>query len=183
LQKSIHRLCEWVTVIDSTGKIRHEDWGEIYYKLRLASNTTYEQNGYLLHEAVLYDPRIESWLFLPRKVAKGVPYDELSDERLGGNILLIMDKNQNVRVVEVGPLDMTLGFTDIAILDPDKGHYIATKALESQNPSKTRSYVIIFDLDGNILSNGGGLVPLPMIKERGEQQIKYEGIEIVQRRE
>lgn len=155
---------------------QYTNWNHVYTLLRQATNTTYP--GYLIHESVLYDRDLKQWIFLPRKASQNIPYNELRDETLASNLIIFVDEPiekatlENVHVKTVGPLQWDIGFTDIAKIPGTKHHYIATKAVEISEPEpKTKTFLTIFDSDGNILSD-------PEFIEV-EGNMKFEGIEIL----
>ena len=53
----------WVKVLDG-GAVRHTNWAANYAAMREAANCTGE--GYLSHEAALWDDASNRWLFMPR---------------------------------------------------------------------------------------------------------------------
>lgn len=56
----------WIKVIDSLGQQRVIDWRENYLKLAEAIGITDSQKGYIVHEAVNWNPFTKEWNFLPR---------------------------------------------------------------------------------------------------------------------
>ena len=53
----------WVKVLDG-GAVRHTNWAANYAAMREAANCSGE--GYLSHEAALWDDASNRWLFMPR---------------------------------------------------------------------------------------------------------------------
>lgn len=43
--------------------------------IRKATKTEFP--GYILHEAVFFDPDLRMWIFLPRKASDNIPYSVL----------------------------------------------------------------------------------------------------------
>jgi hypothetical protein len=55
----LHENAKWIKMIDSCGKIYNYDWSEKYEFLRTVTNYTYP--GYLIHEAVVWHPCMNSY--------------------------------------------------------------------------------------------------------------------------
>lgn len=167
---------EWVKLIDSTGGVRHRNWGAIYRKIRELTNTS--RPGYLWHEAVDFDPLTRRWLFLPRKASQQ-RYHPLSDEHMGTNILVIASEDfESFKVVNVGDVTPDFGFTAVRKLPRTQTHgrviddlYMALKVREVGDETKT--VVAVFDTAGQFYSE-------PQWISTGEQdRYKYEGLELV----
>jgi Apyrase len=97
----LHKNPEWVKIMDASGRIRSENWGFGFDRLREVTNTT--TPGYLWHEAVEWDPVHRVWAFLPRKEnlkANNLVYNPEADETLGTNLLLMV--SEDFRDVQVG---------------------------------------------------------------------------------
>lgn len=160
----IHQLAQYVAVISKSGSVTMVDWKDHYDRIRKFANCDFP--GYLQHEAVLYNPKIRRWMFLPRKASSEKPYDEVKDEKHGTNILIITDGSYYpLKMVQFGPLETEWGFTSLKML-PHTDLYIALKVREVSG--KTESKLGIFNLDGKLLSKWYHL---------GKE--KYEGLEVL----
>ena len=78
--------------MDHMSVIRHHDWSRRFELLRELAGCRYP--GYLIHEAALWSHQSRQWIFLPRRVSPfPLAYDEVSDERRGGNLVLVADEH------------------------------------------------------------------------------------------
>lgn len=168
-----HRNPEWVKTIDAKGRVRNVDWGKIYAALRLAANATY-----LWHEAVHYDARARTWAILPRKRSLKTPYDPITDELMGTNLLLLAsDHFRDIAVVHVGPLQPDRGFTAIRKIPGTQDHFLALKVREVGDEAST--WIAAFDSKGTMLLDAQADSD---VDEHGflfVAHVKYEGLEFV----
>ncbi|GBG34313.1 Soluble calcium-activated nucleotidase 1 [Hondaea fermentalgiana] len=142
----IHRDAEWVKTIDQQGRVRNLNWSKIYAALKYASNTT----SYLWHEAVHWCPRNRKWYILPRKRSLSDPYDPVTDETKGANILLTAsDDFRDISVTTIGPLQPDRGFTALRKVPGSEDHFIALKVREVGD--ETATWITVFDAKGNML--------------------------------
>jgi len=156
---------EYVKVISKDGRIEHQNWKSFYDKLRVASGTT--SPGYLLHEAVNWNPVERKWYFLPRRVSFE-EYDEVLDEERCGNIAIVADENfSKVEVIkDVGPLNKLRGFSSFKFLPYSESEIVA---LKTQEKDETVTYITVIDITS-------GRVLLPETKIGN---VKYEGVEFL----
>jgi len=165
----LHFNPQWIKTIDSCGHIENRDWGMKYNFLRKVTNTTYP--GYLIHEAVEWDPDTRTWLFLPRRASTRTPYSPQTEENFGTNILIIADEHfKQAEVKTVGPLEPKWGFTSMKLI-PETREIIALKVLEVAG-EVSQTMITIFDRDGKFK-----LEPDPWILV--SKEIKYEGLEFL----
>lgn len=142
------RGAEWVKIINPNGAVSSVNWREKYNVLRIATNTTLP--GYLSHEAVLWHPVINKWIFLPRKCSFE-EYDDVRDENKGTNLMLIVSEDfSDISVQTVGPAESDYGFTSIALV-PGSSLMIALKVKEQGEIVHTK--MTVFDIQGNIVLN------------------------------
>jgi len=154
----------WVKVIDLNGRVQHENWKAVYDKLRVATNTILP--GYLLHEAVNWNPIEKKWYFLPRRVSRE-EYDEILDEERCGNIVITMDeKFEKVEVMEIGELNKTRGFASFKFIPMRENEIVA---LKTQEKDETITFITVIDL-----ATGKALLPETKIGN-----VKYEGVEFL----
>jgi soluble calcium-activated nucleotidase 1 len=181
----LHFNPQWVKTIDSCGYIKNHDWGMRYNFLRNITNTTYP--GYLIHEAVTWDPSTRNWLFLPRRASSLVPYSPENEEFHGANLLIVADEDfKSANATRVGPLEPEWGFTSMKLI-PETNEIIALKVREitstttttnSEGESKSTKSVItqtkltIFDRQGRFK-----LEPDPWVMV--SEDTKYEGLEFL----
>lgn len=166
----LHRHLEWVKTIDARGRIRNHYWGPIYQQLRTLTNCSFP--GYLWHEAITWDDRSRQWIILPRKVSRGIPYDPLTDERLGANMVIVADEYfRNVSVLELPRADVEVpgewGFTSVRKILGTVDTYAALRVREIGD--STRTTICIFDLSGRYYTD-------PPFVDVGP--LKYEGLAI-----
>jgi len=154
----------WVKVIDRLGHIEHLYWKPTYDKLRMSTETTYP--GYLLHEAVSWNPVNRKWYFLPRRVSKE-EYDEALDEERCSNIMLIADEDfQHVTVKEIGPFNKLRGFSSFKFIPMREDEIVA---LKTQEKDETITFITVLNI-----KTGEVLMPETKIGN-----VKYEGIEFI----
>mmetsp|Transcript_92 Transcript_92/g.306 ORF Transcript_92/g.306 Transcript_92/m.306 type:complete len:368 (+) Transcript_92:224-1327(+) len=171
----IHRDAEWVKTIDQQGRVQNLNWGKIYAALKYAANVT---TGYLWHEAVHWCPRNRLWYILPRKRSLQTPYDPVTDETMGTNILLTAsDDFRDIRVTTIGPLQSDRGFTAMRKIPGSEDHFLALKVREVGTDQAT--WITVFDAQGNMLLDRN---VDPNVDEDGFLYIdtlKFEGLEFV----
>jgi soluble calcium-activated nucleotidase 1 len=155
----------WVKTIDREGRIKHIDWSDNYSQMRKATGTEYP--GYLLHEAVSWNPVEKKWYFFPRRVSTEA-YDPDLDEERCGNIAISADPSftQFKVIHEVGPFDKTRGFASSKFI-PFREHEVLV--LKTKEQTLTESFMMVYDL-----KTGKVLMPETKIGE-----IKFEGVEFL----
>ena len=90
----------WVKVIDTEGRVRHENWTDVFTGLRVATNT--QHPGYLFHESANWNPMLKRWFFLPRRLSTDA-YNPKEDESKGANTLIsVSEKFEDHQVLELG---------------------------------------------------------------------------------
>ncbi len=144
------------------------DWGDKYKALRQVTGTTYP--GYLTHEAVVFHQLYDRWIFLPRKLSTDGPYDDVTDEKNGCNLMLIATRDfKRIEVRTVGPLEPEWGFSAVRIVPDHPNLLMAVKTREVG--SEVQSKITVFNMDGSIV-----LRPEWAMLPPGE---KYEGLEFL----
>jgi soluble calcium-activated nucleotidase 1 len=153
-----HFLPNLIKVVDKNFNYQTKNWTHVYEKLRVATNTTFP--GYLQHEAVFWDTDLKTWMFLPRKASETVPYDEVTDELHGTNLLIQMNYWEKVvNVSRFGPLEKEYGFSSFKKIPKSMHHYVVLKTRETSTPEKIiHTKMAIIDLQGNMKS-GKILIP------------------------
>jgi len=155
----------WIKQIDRNGKVEHKDWSSHYNKLRKAAGA--EHPGYLMHEAVCWNPVINKWFFLPRRHST-LPYNDEEDENRGTNLMITADVTfQDIKVHRIGHLDTSRGFSSCAFIPGREMHLIALKSQEIKDT--IASYISVYDVE-----NGKVLM-----EEQYIGDIKFEGVEIL----
>ncbi len=156
---------EWVKRIDPDGyRIRSEDWGEVYRRLREACGLGAE--GYMTHEAVEWHPYRERWYFFPRKLSHE-PFHEPTDEREKGNSLLVeADEGfERIETRPVGPPTPERGPSSLKIVPGRPDEFLYMKSVEIGD--RTESWIGAARFDGTLLA-----------EETRIGDFKCEGIEI-----
>lgn len=167
----------WIATLDAEGVLTRFDWAKMYNKVRAALGAS--APGYVIHEAVLWSPHLNKWVFLPRRVSSD-PYDENKDEKNGSNKLVLVSEDfSSTQVVDIkmSDKDGLHGFSSFSFVPNSKDrHALALRSVEEDcvggddDVCKQRSYVVIFDvLTGEVLMDEVQL-KVPM---------KFEGIEFV----
>ncbi|KAH9490038.1 Soluble calcium-activated nucleotidase 1 [Bulinus truncatus] len=156
---------QWVKSVGPAGDVQHLDWHEKYNALREKTGT--QLPGYIIHESGVWSDIHKKWFFLPRR-ASTETYDEVKDERRATNLLFIADEEfKNIEVKQIGKISPTHGFSSFKFIPATDDNIIVALKSEEDN-GKIASYVLAFDLNGNIL--------MPEMKIG---DVKYEGIEFV----
>jgi len=143
---------QWIKSLKGD-KIQHLNWKDMYDKIRATGNSSFP--GYMIHEAVAWDPTERNWLFIPRKVSYQTPYSEAADELLGSNILFIASEDfKNITYQTVGPFEPDWGFSDLKVLPKavqKRGTPTLLMAVKVKEvKGRTHTKVIIFDTNGTI---------------------------------
>ena len=143
----VHRDAQWVKRIDASWHVQSLDWMQMFEALRAAVGA--KLPGYLWHEAIIWDPSLQRWIVLPRKVSQE-PYSPTADETRGSNLLLLA--NEDVSVVEtvrVGPLEPEWGFAAVRKVPGTNDTFAALKVLEVGKRTATK--LCVFNLRGRML--------------------------------
>jgi soluble calcium-activated nucleotidase 1 len=167
----------WIGIIDQQGRLRKENWKENYLVVRKA--LAVEFPGYYNLEAMRWSEHMHKWVFLPRRISSE-RYDEVKDERLGGNKIVLVDEFfKTTQVVTMAKLDMNgglRGFSSFAFVPGSKDrHALAIRSVEEDctgdlDSCKQRSYALVFDIEsGAILSD----------EVKFKDNYKFEGLEFV----
>ena len=99
-----------------------------------------------------------------------VPYDPIQEERMGSNIMLIVDEEfSDIEIKTVGPLDKDWGYSSVKII-PYSNDMMALRVYEVAGVTKTS--ISVFDMEGNML-----LEPNPFVMV--SESVKYEGLEFL----
>jgi len=155
----------WIKTIDGEGRVSHVDWHEEYNKLRRATGT--ENPGYLLHEAVAWNPVLRRWFFFPRRMSFE-QYDDVKDEERGSNVVLSVDETfADIKKFTLGPHIPTRGFSSVVFLPGREHEVVALKSEEFHDIVAT--YITVFDISSNTV----------LLAEDFIAHEKYEGVEIL----
>jgi soluble calcium-activated nucleotidase 1 len=161
----ISRDPQYVKTIDEYGHVEHVSWVHVYEALRKATLTT--SPGYLIHEAVRFNPSDRRWYFLPRRASKEM-YNDREDQRRGANMVIHTNEFfEDIKYSYVGDLIPTHGFSAFAFVPFRENEIIALKTEEVDGTIAT--YITMFDL-----SDGTELLPESKIGD-----VKFEGIEFL----
>ena len=145
--------------------VSHHDWRSHYLTVRQAGGITWP--GYMIHEAVCWSQVRREWTFLPRRMSKN-KYDDVTDERMGSNIIIIADENfSRLRTVTVGEKIPTHGFSSCKFIPgTDDQLMVALKSEEIEG--KVATYMMVFNMEGKVL-----------FQEEKIGDRKFEGIEFL----
>eukprot|EP01119_Soliformovum_irregulare_P008511 TRINITY_DN21630_c0_g1_i1.p1 TRINITY_DN21630_c0_g1~~TRINITY_DN21630_c0_g1_i1.p1 ORF type:complete len:358 (-),score=85.72 TRINITY_DN21630_c0_g1_i1:54-1127(-) len=161
----VSRNPQWVKTIDAEGRIKHLDWSEHYTRLREASGTMYP--GYLIHEAVTWNPVLQRWIFFPRRHSMEA-YNDVDDESRGSNVVITATEDfVSITVDRIGTLTPIRGFSSVAYLPGRETHIVALKSQEYKD--SIASYILVLDLETKSV----------LMEEMHIADIKLEGIEIM----
>ncbi|CAI6363447.1 unnamed protein product [Macrosiphum euphorbiae] len=165
LGQKVDRSLMWVKIIDKSGSVHHLNWTENFVKVRAAMDIHFP--GYMTHEAVVWSDVHQRWFFLPRK-ASVEPYDQLTDERKGTNVLLSASPDfDDVKVVYIGELVPNHGYSSFKFI-PGTNHTVITAISTQEEGSVTATFINAFTINGEIL-----------FPETKVSDLKYEGFEFI----
>eukprot|EP01126_Amoeba_proteus_P009124 TRINITY_DN13464_c0_g1_i10.p1 TRINITY_DN13464_c0_g1~~TRINITY_DN13464_c0_g1_i10.p1 ORF type:complete len:268 (-),score=22.88 TRINITY_DN13464_c0_g1_i10:20-823(-) len=128
----------WVKKVSSTTSISVEDWSANYHKLNAALGINSSEEGYLVHEAVTWDSYSREWIFMPRRVSVGEPYDPDTEGTKGSNhVLRASEDFEQIRVTQVGNLIKSHGFSSIKLIPSRPDEVAALKTVELDGTIET----------------------------------------------
>jgi soluble calcium-activated nucleotidase 1 len=164
----------WVGILNARGELRRENWKAKYSVVRKALGA--ENPGYVIMEAILWSQHMKKWVFLPRRISS-TEYDDVQDERRGGNKLVLVDEKFTKTEVVVISMesDPLRGFSTFAFVPgTNDRHAIAIRSVEENcagddlDACEQRSYFLVFDVKtGEVLSQ----------EKKYKEKMKFEGIE------
>eukprot|EP01125_Pyxidicula_operculata_P019418 TRINITY_DN7047_c0_g2_i1.p1 TRINITY_DN7047_c0_g2~~TRINITY_DN7047_c0_g2_i1.p1 ORF type:complete len:348 (+),score=81.94 TRINITY_DN7047_c0_g2_i1:31-1074(+) len=161
----IHNKLLWVKIVDTAGKVISEDWTDKYKSVKKILGIT--DPGYVVHEAINWDPDTRNWVFLPRRVTLD-PYDAETEETKGSNYIVYADEAfSNFDVKRIGNLIPTHGFSSFKFIPHRHNEIVALKSVEHGKLIET--YITVFDVETAEV----------LLEETKIGNIKFEGIEIL----
>jgi len=156
---------QYIKTIDAEGRIEHISWVHVYQALREA--TGYLSPGYLIHEAVRFNPVNRRWYFMPRR-ASFEAYNDALDEKRGSDIVITTDEyHQDIKYFHIGNLITTHGFSAFAFVPYREHEIIVLKTEEAEG--KIATYITAFDLERKRI----------LMEETKIADVKFEGVEFV----
>jgi soluble calcium-activated nucleotidase 1 len=152
----------WVKRVSSTGVVEHLSWHHVYKKIQNVTNTL---DGFVVHEAVVFNPLDRRWYFLPRRMSHRAWSKK---EGKKGNFLLIScdEHFENWKTLELGKEHKGHGYSSFKFVPFREGEIIALKTEETGDHVHTDLEVIDV-VTGKIL----------LFVNLGKT--KYEGVEII----
>nr|ACO11448.1 Soluble calcium-activated nucleotidase 1 [Caligus rogercresseyi] len=160
----------FVKRISPSGAVEHLDWFDVYIGVRRAAGI--EAPGYMIHEAIEWNPLAQKWFFLPRRASVD-KYDDVTDEEKGTNFLLRLRPGhlEDVEVLRVGGSETiqnpSHGFSSFKFIPgTNHQHIVALKSQELKG--SIASFIMVLDSEGNIL-----------LPETKIGDFKYEGVEFI----
>jgi len=112
----------WVHVIGANGSYRTESWAAHFNKINEIAGIKSSKEGYMVHEAINWDPHGRQWVFLPRRVSVGDPYDAEKEGEKGSNLgFLVSADFSHVTSFKVGEDIPTHGFSSFKFIPWRKG--------------------------------------------------------------
>lgn len=160
----LHYSPQWVKTISPEGTIKAHDWRRIFNKMRDTTGTNLP--GYLLHEAVCFNPVNRLWYFMPRRESKE-SYNEFKDEERGTNLVVAMDEEFNVvSAKRYGEFNHKIGVSSCKFIPFRENEFVTIMTVEYRGEIK--SYIRVMNLDGDVL-----------LPETEFASTKYEGVEFI----
>eukprot|EP00026_Physarum_polycephalum_P009378 Phypoly_transcript_09499.p1 GENE.Phypoly_transcript_09499~~Phypoly_transcript_09499.p1 ORF type:complete len:360 (+),score=24.14 Phypoly_transcript_09499:141-1220(+) len=161
----VSRDPQYIKTIDINGGIEHVSWVHVYEGLREA--TGYQSPGYLIHEAVRFNPENRRWYFLPRR-ASTEAYNDVLDESRGSNMVITTNEVfTDIDVFHVGEKIPSHGFSAFAFVPYRENEVIALKTEELEGAIST--YITAFDFSTKEV----------LMEELKIGDVKFEGIEFM----
>ncbi len=156
---------QFVKSIGPSGDVIHHDWRNVYLSVKAVLGI--KDPGYVIHEAVMWSSIKKRWYFLPRR-ASHEKYDDQADEKRAANFLISCNESfQDFKVVTVGRLNPTHGFSSFKFVPGTNDDIIvALKSVEDAGHIST--FVMVFNIHGTVIMD-----------EELVGYDKYEGIEFV----
>eukprot|EP00316_Scyphosphaera_apsteinii_P020474 CAMPEP_0119336932 /NCGR_PEP_ID=MMETSP1333-20130426/92939_1 /TAXON_ID=418940 /ORGANISM="Scyphosphaera apsteinii, Strain RCC1455" /LENGTH=367 /DNA_ID=CAMNT_0007347869 /DNA_START=299 /DNA_END=1402 /DNA_ORIENTATION=- len=155
-----------VAVLEPSGMIHLANWSDIYNGMLAAAQ--FAPNGYLTHEAALWDDATDRWLFAPRR-GSSEPFDEKRDERQGSDLLLwhsSLHNSSRIKLVHVNePREPSRGYSSIRMLPGCSDKFVALKTEEMDG--RVASYISVLRTNGTVLMSDTFI-----------STTKFEGLEI-----
>lgn len=152
----------WVKRITSMGQIEHILWKDVYERVRNATGTF---GGFVVHEAVNFNPMDRRWYFLPRRLS-AQPWSKTESEV--GNHLLIScnERFEDWKTVALGTPHKGHGWSSFKFIPFREHEIVAVKTEETAD--NAHSHLEVIDITtGKLL----------LMVELGP--IKYEGVAIL----
>jgi len=156
---------QYIKTIDAEGRIEHISWVHVYQGLREA--TGYLSPGYLIHEAVRFNPVNRRWYFLPRRASFDA-YNDALDEKRGSDLVITTDEyHQDIKDFHIGNLIQSHGFSAFAFVPYREYEVIVLKTEEVDG--KIATYITAFDFEKKKI----------LMEETKIADVKFEGIEFI----
>uniref|UniRef100_A0A6B2L8E4 Apyrase n=1 Tax=Arcella intermedia TaxID=1963864 RepID=A0A6B2L8E4_9EUKA len=156
---------QWIKTIDTQGRVEHIFWREKYEELR--KHLKVEYPAYMVHEAIMWEPRKKHWVVLPRRYSTE-PYDEKLDEEKGTNIFLLASPDfKRIETGEIGKFDPLKGTSSFKFVPFREGEILQLKTIEAGDT--VESYLSVVNLNT-------GKVLMEDIKVG---DVKFEGVEFI----
>uniref|UniRef100_F6JY49 35.7 kDa salivary apyrase n=1 Tax=Phlebotomus tobbi TaxID=33402 RepID=F6JY49_9DIPT len=160
---NIDRDALWVKEISESGHITNKYWDKEYKKVRDAMGLF---SGFIWHEAVIWSPRKNLWVFMPRKCTNE-PYTVDLDKKTGCNQIITANEDfSDIKTIKIeGDIkDLASGFSSFKFIPGTKNNDIfALKTIERNG--KIATHGIVIDINGKVL-----------MPERRIIDDKYEGL-------
>jgi soluble calcium-activated nucleotidase 1 len=156
---------QWIKAVSANGHVTSIDWSQYYNKMRVATGTS--SPGYMVHESANWHPRLQRWVFLPRRMSREA-YDEVKDERRAANTMILATENfSTIEVINnIGPKSDVRGFSAFRFIPSHDTEFVALKSVE--DGSDIFTYITVLNMEGQVL-----------MEETLIDNVKFEGLEIV----
>jgi soluble calcium-activated nucleotidase 1 len=128
----------WVKQVSAEGQIEHLHWGYVYEKLRKFTGTL--KHGFVIHEAVNFNPMDRRWYFLPRRLSEK---QWTKGETTGNHLLISCDEYfDNWNSVALGKPHLGHGWSSFKFIPFREHEIIALKTEETADDAHTDLEVI-----------------------------------------
>jgi len=157
----------FVQTVKVDGTTASLDWSENFHRIDREVGIESSSTGYMVHEAVNWDPVSKTWIFLPRRVSKEV-YNANTEGEKGSNLMIVASEDfGRVNVSQLGDLIATHGFSSFKFIPHRHHEVIVLKSVEHDSVIET--YIAVFNL----------VTQQVLMKETMVGKYKFEGIEFI----
>lgn len=156
---------QWIKKVSLDGKIEHIQWSDVYKKLQNFTNTL---NGFVVHEAVNWNPMDRRWYFLPRKLSSK-KWSRKEHDEAGNQFLISCNESfEDWKSIELlGRSHYRHGFSSFKFVPFREKEEIVALETEELGDVVHSDLVVVNIKTGKFLLH----------KRLGD--VKYEGIEII----
>ncbi|XP_059617988.1 apyrase-like [Phlebotomus argentipes] len=140
----------YVKKVNKDGKVIHENWFEHYDKIRNSLEMPFP--GFIVHEACVWSPINNQWIFLPRKCTPQSIFN-VTEDYIGCNKIIFASEDFSTIThvdIQANPQPPERGFSSFKFL-PDSDETIIVGLTTVETPEAVTTSIIAIDLEGRVL--------------------------------